>query len=241
LAAVHGGAEPSEIARTLAAWALEPASARLQRIAEQIESLAPRLGKPVPIVELEPTRLRVPSKKWAPFLSSLAHVVRNTVDHGLESAEERAASGKPAPSRVTLSLVKEGPEVVLTIADDGHGIDWEKLRARARTSGLAHETRAELEEALYADDVSTRDEITAVSGRGVGMSAVRATVRAVGGRIEVRSERGQGTTFRFVLPATMLVSDEPGLRRSNMPPRGNVAMSVRPPALGVPTGLGVRS
>jgi two-component system chemotaxis sensor kinase CheA len=238
LASVRAGAPQAEIARTVAGWALEPASLRLKRIGEQIESLAPRRGKPVPSLELAPTKLRISTKKWAPILSSLAHVVRNIVDHGLETADERVAAGKPLPGRVMLSFAQEDAGVVLTLADDGRGVDWEKVRIRARTAGLPHTTRRELEEALFVDEITTTDKVTMTSGRGVGLAAVRAAASAAGGHIEVSSEPGKGTTFRVVLPESMLAAEELGFGASMLPPsRVRATPSQRPtgPPPAVPT------
>lgn len=218
LDAVRAGADHRAIATIVGSWSLEPASARLARIGEQIERLSPRLSKPVPAIEIVPTKLRLPTKKWAPLLTSLAHIVRNVVDHGLETEEERLAAGKSLPARVRLSLAKDpSGSVVLEIGDDGRGIDWDRIAARAKVAGLPHGTKAELEAALFADGVSSREEVSQTSGRGVGMGAVLAATHACGGTLTVESTRGEGTKFRFVLPAALLVSDEPPLR-SLLPP-----------------------
>ena len=89
---------------------------------------------------------------------------------------------------------------VLSISDDGRGIDWDKLAQKAAAAGLATNTRADLERALYADAISTRDQVSETSGRGVGLGAVWGAVTGLGGRMEVESTAGQGTTFRIVLP-----------------------------------------
>lgn len=218
-AAVHQGADRRELTQIIASWQLEPAAARLARIGEQITALAGRLGKPKPAIEIAPTRLRLPPRKWAPFLTSLAHVVRNVVDHGLETEDERKASGKPTPSVVRLSIeagrgvagpdeAGSGDGVTLSIADDGRGIPWEKIRERARVRGLPSTTPADLEEALFAEDVSSVESATQTSGRGIGMCAVRAAAHACGGTVRVESTPGAGTTFRFLFPSAMLEPDD---------------------------------
>jgi two-component system chemotaxis sensor kinase CheA len=221
VAAVKSGERGPRLLEIVGSWSREPARTRLARLGEQVTSLAKRLGKPSPLIEIAPTKLRLPTKKWAPLLTSLAHVVRNVVDHGLESEDERRAAGKPMPPRVRFSLHADAKgAVVLSIADDGRGIAWEKIRERARALGLPHETQADLEEALYADRVSSMQEATETSGRGVGMGAVRAAVQACGGTLHVASAPGVGTTFRFVLPAFMLLDDERSHdERNSVPPR----------------------
>jgi two-component system chemotaxis sensor kinase CheA len=204
LASLQRGADRSLLIETFASWEFEPASRRFELVAEQIRRIAARLGRaPVEVVCL-PTKLRLPPNKWNAFWSVFAHVVRNTVDHGIETVEERTANGKPPGARVTLGLTSDAERLVVSIEDDGRGIDWSKIAARAKAQGLPHETRQDWEQALFADGVSSREEATTLSGRGVGLSAVREMVTELGGSVEVQSEPGRGTTFRFVLPRSML-------------------------------------
>jgi len=109
--------------------------------------------------------------------------------------------GKSPQNEVLLRALAQGDRgFVLTISDNGRGIAWEKVARKAALAGLPSSTRADLEEALYADSVSTRDEVSETNGRGVGLGAVRGVVTALGGFIEIESTLGQGTTFRLVLP-----------------------------------------
>ena len=177
-------------------------------IEEQIRSLASRLGRaPIEVVR-EPTDLRLPPGKWRPFWSAFSHVIRNAVDHGVETADERKAGGKTPHATVELAVRREGDSVVVTIREDGRGIAWDKIAARARAHGLPHATAADLEKALFADGVSSRGEVTSTSGRGVGLRVVGEVIADLGGHVEIRSDTGRGTTFRFVLPQSML-SDDP--------------------------------
>jgi two-component system chemotaxis sensor kinase CheA len=215
LSAVRAGADRNAITAMVSSWSHEPAMARLSRIGEQVTALATKLGKSAPKVEIAPTKLRLPSKKWAPLLTSLAHVVRNVVDHGIEEDDLRKASGKPTPATVKMSIASDGNgHVVLSLGDDGRGIDWARIREKAKAIGLPHRTAADLEEALYADSVSSKEQATETSGRGVGMGAVRDVVRACGGEIKIETALGVGTTFRFVLPDEMLISDEVATSKS---------------------------
>jgi signal transduction histidine kinase/HAMP domain-containing protein len=210
-------ADHTALAATAASWRFEPASKRIALLGDQIERLAKRLGRAKVIVNGEATLLRLPPRKWGPFWSAFAHVVRNAVDHGIETTEERLRAGKAAHATVTLGVAPEGQHAVVTISDDGRGIDWERIATVAQERGLAHDTQAELEEALFADGVSSRADVTDVSGRGVGLGAVRALVRQMGGRIELESQLGKGTTFRFILPQAMLTDDGAPRRQGSLP------------------------
>jgi len=110
--------------------------------------------------------------------------------------------------------------VVVTIRDDGRGIDWERIATVAQERGLAHESRADLEEALFTDGVTSRIDVTEISGRGVGLGAVRTLVRQMGGRLELESQTGQGTTFRFVMPQALLTDEGPPRRQGSLPDAG---------------------
>lgn len=198
------GVDVHAIASTVRSFQHERGEARLARVAEQLRSIGRRLGKPdIEVdVQVSPSDLRLPADRWAGFWSVFAHVLRNTVDHGLERPDERASAGKNAAGHVGLALTLRGDQLDLSVSDDGRGIAWEKLRARASALGLPCAASAEVEELLYADAVSSRDVVTETSGRGVGMGAVRALVRASGGSIGVESVAGAGTTFHFRFPAS---------------------------------------
>lgn len=193
---------------TVRNWSNELASHRLARIVEQGQSLALRLGKPGVVVEARvvPPNLRLPVARWTPVWSVFAHVLRNTLDHGIESAADRASAGKRTDGKVTILLSASRGGLEICVTDDGGGIAWSKIRERAAALGLPHETDADLEEALYADRVSSRASATETSGRGVGMGAVRDAVRACGGALTLETAAGRGTTLRIRLPLAMLDS-----------------------------------
>jgi two-component system chemotaxis sensor kinase CheA len=198
-----------DLAARLASWEFEPASRRLELIGKQIESLARRLGKGEVQVRIMPTDLRLPAKRWAALWNAMSHIARNTADHGLDTRERRIELGKPERATVTLSLTHADSELILSIGDDGRGIDWAAIAARGKRLGLPVDTRDQLKAALFAHGVSSRESITPTSGRGVGLSAVLDVVNTLGGRIEVHSELGKGATFAIHLPAAML-SEERG-------------------------------
>ena len=137
----------------------------------------------------------------------LLHLVRNAVDHGIESAEQRIAAGKPAQATVRFHAMQLGSEVILTVTDDGRGIDVDRVRSEAArgggdTSALTDEEAAYL---VFRSGVSTADFVSEISGRGVGLDVVRANVEAARGRVEISTEPGAGTEFRIVVPITLAV------------------------------------
>jgi two-component system chemotaxis sensor kinase CheA len=178
----------------------EPIQQRFLRIEDQLKRVARRLGKPEPVVLIEAGDVRLPAERFRPFWSSMAHVVRNIVDHGFELEAERLAQGKSQQNRVELRAVTLKDGLLIEVADDGRGIDWERLAQKAREKGLPAETRADLARAVFADGVSTAGSVSRASGRGVGMSAVQESCEALGGSISVESDPGRGTRLRFVFP-----------------------------------------
>lgn len=208
LRVIRSGAGAREIAAIVTSWRYERADVRMASIAEQVRQVARRMGKGEVEVRFAPSRLRLPPQRWAPFWSVFGHVVRNAVDHGLEGPDRRVAQGKAATGVVHMAFEERETEVLFRFGDDGAGIDWDRLAVKARERGLPASTRADLEKALYVDSVSTRDEASATSGRGIGMGAVLACVEARSGRIDVDSRRGSGTTWVFRFPVAMLSGDE---------------------------------
>jgi two-component system chemotaxis sensor kinase CheA len=182
---------------------LEPTARRLGHFAEQARRIAARLGKEVD-VEVDGRGLRVDSKQWAGFWSAFIHAVRNAVDHGIEPAAVRRAAGKPERGAIALGTYLRGDSFVVEISDDGAGIDWSKLAEKARALGMRAETAEELREALFRDGVSTAASVTDISGRGLGMGALREAAEALGGRVEVESKRGRGSTLRMVFPRSAM-------------------------------------
>ena len=141
----------------------------------------------------------------------LSHLVRNALDHGLETPEERAAAGKPASGTIRLEARHRAGMLHITLADDGRGIDVESLRARAIARGLVARavadqlTELELLEFLFLPGFSTKDRVTEISGRGVGLDVVQSMVKSVGGSVRVATQAGRQTVFTLQLPITMSV------------------------------------
>ena len=139
----------------------------------------------------------------------LAHLVRNAADHGIESAAERVAAQKPSRGTVRLDAYHEGDQVVIEISDDGRGLDREKILRRAIECGIvgANDTarlnNSDIMNLIFEPGLSTADEVTEISGRGVGLDVVKSAVDDLKGSIELESELGQGTTFRLMVPLTL--------------------------------------
>jgi two-component system chemotaxis sensor kinase CheA len=181
-------------------WGQDPTRCHLERLAEQARQLAYRLGKGEIDVELHDNGVRLDRERFAPVWAAAVHAVHNAVDHGIESTDQRLAAGKRAHARMTLCTEERGGELIIEIQDDGGGIDWQAVGDRAAALGLPSATRRDLIEALLATGLSTAREVTQTSGRGVGMTALAAACTEFGGRVELISEPGRGTTVRCILP-----------------------------------------
>jgi chemosensory pili system protein ChpA (sensor histidine kinase/response regulator) len=144
------------------------------------------------------------------MLAPIEHMLRNAVTHGVESRDERLAAGKPEAGEIVVKLSQEGNEIILSMSDDGKGLDLARIRARAEAMGLLKPGQAADEKTLFdfifQPGFSTAAEVTQLSGRGVGMDVVKTEVGEIGGRIEIQSLPGQGTTFRLYLPLTLAVT-----------------------------------
>ncbi len=198
---VRKGASVSEMERLLSSWSLESAKRRLSRVKSQAQRFAERLGKGQLQVKIEHNFMRYPGAEFADFWSSMIHVVRNSLDHGIETPEERKAAGKREEATLSLRAVPlEGGGMAVEVEDNGRGIDWETVREKAQQKNLPCASDRDLLEALFSDGFSTRDVVNDYSGRGVGLAAVKAACEALGGKVELESTVGERTLFRFVFP-----------------------------------------
>ncbi len=191
----------AELVKLMDSWQHEPMSVRLRRLSDQATAIAQRLEKQVAF-EINSEFVRVDTKLYAGLWPNLIHVVRNAVDHGIESTSDRLTLEKTVPALLTLrtSTAKFPGYFCLEIADDGRGIAWEKLRAKAKEKGLPCETQKDLEAAIFAEDISTKEIVTEYSGRGVGLAAIKSEVDTLNGKIEIESAPNEGTLFRFLIP-----------------------------------------
>jgi len=184
----------------VASWRLEPTKNRMSRIADQARLLAKRYGKGDIDIEISGGDYRIDPEHWAPFWSSFIHVVRNAIDHGLETPEERDTNGKPTAGTIRLSTSMTDDQFVVSISDDGRGINWDRIADLARERNLPANTRDQLVDALFHEGFSSKDEVSELSGRGVGLSAVKTACLDLHGQLEVTSELKSGTTISFYFP-----------------------------------------
>jgi chemosensory pili system protein ChpA (sensor histidine kinase/response regulator) len=144
------------------------------------------------------------------MLGPIEHMLRNSVTHGIEPREQRLAAGKSEVGEISMALTQEGNEIILSITDDGKGLDAERIRARAEVMGLLQPGKmpdeATLFDFIFQPGFSTATELTQLAGRGIGMDVVKTAVVELGGRIEILSTPGKGTTFRLYLPLTLAVT-----------------------------------
>jgi two-component system chemotaxis sensor kinase CheA len=141
----------------------------------------------------------------------LVHMLRNCVDHGLETPEERIAAGKPETGEIHLDAACQGDRIVIRVRDDGRGLDRDRILAKAIEQGLlpagASPTDPEVYDLVFHAGLSTAPEITEISGRGVGMDVVRRNIESLRGRVEIESRKGQGTEITIHLPLTLAIID----------------------------------
>ena len=198
--AIRAGASTAYVLDLLASWWLEASELPLKRLSRYAVALAGRLGKGEIEVEIQSHGVRLAPKAWAGFWTDLVHVVRNAVDHGLETPSERERAGKPGRPKLRFSTAVSGHELVVEIEDDGRGVNWGAVQSAAVKMGLPTASGDDLLRALFASGLSTKGEVSTVSGRGLGLSAIRHQVADLGGQIAVISNPNQGTCFRFVFP-----------------------------------------
>jgi two-component system chemotaxis sensor kinase CheA len=199
-----------EVQRATMSMRMIPVSHVFQRVERVIRDLSRKAGKHV-ILETVGSETELDKTVAEELSDPLLHMVRNSVDHGIEKAEERIAAGKPAEARIRLSARHQGGLVIIAISDDGRGLNSERIRSKAEERGLiapnTQLTETEVYNLIFEPGFSTAEKITDVSGRGVGMDVVRRNVEKLRGRIDTESTPGQGTTFSLKLPLTLAIID----------------------------------
>jgi two-component system, chemotaxis family, sensor kinase CheA len=200
----------SEVQRTAMGMRMIPIGQLFQRTGRLIRDLSRKAGKRVEFeTDGADTDL---DKTIAEELSDpLMHMVRNSIDHGIELPEDRLAAGKDPVARVRLAAYHNGGQIVIEISDDGRGLDREKILRKAHKNGLitdgSHLSDNEVFNLIFEPGFSTAEQVTDISGRGVGMDVVRKHVQKLRGRIEILSKPGQGATFFLKLPLTLAIID----------------------------------
>ncbi len=189
---------------------MQPIGRLFQKYPRIARDLARNLGKDVELV-LAGEETEIDKTMIEDLSDPIIHLIRNAVDHGVEGPEERRASGKPEKSQVRLEARQEGDHIVLIVADDGHGMNAEKLRAKALAKGLITDEEANTMDErqslnlVFLPGFSTKEVASDVSGRGVGMDVVKTNIQKLNGSIEIKSQVGKGTTFIISLPLTLAI------------------------------------
>ncbi|MGO4173512.1 chemotaxis protein CheA [Bosea sp. TAF32] len=186
----------------------QPVKAVFQRMPRLVRELAQTLGKEVRLV-LEGENTEVDKTIIEELADPLTHMIRNSMDHGLETPDERVAAGKPREGTIKLIAEHRAGRIVISVTDDGRGIGRDRLLAKARSRGLVGADERlqpeEIDQLIFAAGLSTAEAVSDISGRGVGMDVVRRNVESLGGRISVDSEPGRGCKFTLALPLTLAV------------------------------------
>jgi two-component system chemotaxis sensor kinase CheA len=189
---------------------MQPIGNAWQKLPRIVRDLGWELGKKIEL-EMNGSDAELDRQVLELIKDPLTHMVRNSCDHGLETTAERIAAGKPEVGRIVLSAYHEGGHIIVSIADDGRGVNSENIKRKALESGLA--TEAELEQMsepqiqkfIFHPGFTTATEVTSVSGRGVGMDVVRNNIEVIGGSIELKSILGKGSTFTIKIPLTLAI------------------------------------
>ncbi|MDH5287014.1 MAG: Hpt domain-containing protein [Betaproteobacteria bacterium] len=186
-----------------------PFGSLAERLYRIVRAVAKELGKRANL-EIVGGQTELDRSVLEKLVGPLEHLLRNAIDHGVESREARRAAGKPEAGEITLTVRQTGNEVAIELSDDGAGIDVGRVLEKARAAKLvapeAQPTQGQLLELIFQPGFTTASRVTAISGRGVGMDVVRAEIVNLGGRVEVATEAGRGTQFTLSLPLTLAVA-----------------------------------
>ncbi len=179
------------------------------RFPRLVRDLAGKLGKQVELT-LQGSSTELDKSLIERIIDPLTHLVRNSLDHGIEPPEKRLEAGKPVVGNLLLSAEHQGGNICIEVTDDGAGLNRERILAKAMSSGLpVHENMSDEEVGMliFAPGFSTAEQVTDVSGRGVGMDVVKRNIQEMGGHVEIASKQGSGTTIRILLPLTLAILD----------------------------------
>ena len=193
-----------------------PLSTTFVKMHRIVRDMSKKLGKQV-VLHMEGEETEVDKNIIERISDPLMHLIRNAVDHGLETASERLAAGKSQEGHIRLEARNAGSDVLILLRDDGRGLDKAKILAKARAGGLIHKpeqdlTDREIFNMILLPGFSTKDQVTEFSGRGVGMDVVAKNLEAVGGSVQIESQLGQGTTMILKIPLTLAIIEGMNLR-----------------------------
>ena len=189
---------------------MQPVGNAWQKLPRIVRDLACELDKKIDL-EMSGAETELDRQVLELIKDPLTHMVRNSADHGLETTEGRIAAGKPETGRIDLSAYHEGGHIIIEIADDGRGLNADKIKEKVIENGLASQaaidkmTDAQIHKFIFKAGFSTAKEVTSVSGRGVGMDVVRTNIELIGGSVDVTSVEGQGSTFQIKIPLTLAI------------------------------------
>ena len=223
-----------DIQDTVMSLRAQPIRQAFSRVPRMLRDLAAETRKQI-VLETVGEQTEVDKGVIEKIGDPLTHMIRNAVDHGIESPEERLAAGKPAEGTIRLIAEQKGARIFIRVSDDGRGIDRERVYAKAVEKGIiapdAVLSDGEIDQLICAPGFSTAETVSNISGRGVGMDVVRSNVEALGGRVEISSVPGRGTSFTMALPLTLAILDGMILRCAGQRfvlPLANVVEAVRP-------------
>jgi two-component system chemotaxis sensor kinase CheA len=189
---------------------MQPIGNAWQKLPRIVRDLSSELNKQIEL-EMHGAETELDRQVLDLIKDPLTHMVRNSADHGLETPEERRAANKPEKGTIRLSAYHEGGHIIIEIADDGRGLDTEKIKAKVIANGLMSESEAEkkseaqIHKFIFAPGFSTATAVTSVSGRGVGMDVVRTNIDQISGTIDMKSVPGEGSTFIIKIPLTLAI------------------------------------
>lgn len=198
-----------EIQESVMSMRMLPLTATFNRFPRLVRDLATKLNKKVELV-LQGGSTEIDKSLIEKLVDPLTHLVRNSIDHGIESVSARSAAGKPEQGTVILSAEQKGGSIIIGIIDDGGGLHRDKILEKARKKGMNVSDDmpdAAVWQLIFQPGFSTADAITDVSGRGVGMDVVRRNIESIGGRIDIESSAGEGSAFFIHLPLTLAIVD----------------------------------
>ncbi|NMJ43186.1 hybrid sensor histidine kinase/response regulator [Roseomonas sp. JC162] len=189
---------------------MQPIGNAWAKLPRLVRDLGHELGKKIDL-DMRGAQTELDRQVLELIRDPLTHMVRNSGDHGLETPAERRAAGKPETGRITLNAYHEGGHIIIEIGDDGRGLPVDRIRAKALANGLATEaelaqmSEREILRFIFAPGFSTAQQVTSVSGRGVGMDVVKTNIEKIGGTVELASKEGRGATFTIKIPLTLAI------------------------------------
>ncbi|PWE16786.1 hybrid sensor histidine kinase/response regulator [Marinicauda salina] len=200
----------SELQDSVMKTRMQPVGDAWRKLPRIVRDIAQDLDKKIDLV-MEGEDTELDRQVLELIKDPLTHMVRNSADHGLESSDRRKEAGKRETGTIRLSAYHEGGAIIIKIADDGAGLDTDKIRTKVIEKGIAGEaelatmSEAQIQRFIFAPGFSTASQVTNFSGRGVGMDVVRTNIEQIGGSIDLQSEKGKGTTFSIKIPLTLAI------------------------------------